>query len=269
MRYDAGMSRLVILSGCVLAVAACGDDGVSTMIDAPIVIDAPYVDAAIDVPPLFGDFTCAGMARPTTAPDPLAMTGRVRDPVTSANVGGGTVSIHRISDDGSIVSGLASGTGVYALNVTTGGTALGTYRKAVVASRLDAYAFDPFPVHSSDYASLPIYSITQAEADGYYQAAGVAADPARGTILVEVVDCVGAPVVGVTVSAAGAIRTLYLDGAGLPAPSATATDGLGQVLVLGAPAGNVDVTVNAGDVEYRAWPVKSVANSLTFSPRYP
>jgi hypothetical protein len=259
------------LAGSLLACAAVacgGDDGPPGMtIDAPpAATDGPTAD----VPEVAGDFSCATTPWPTNAADPLAVIGRVVDPIAMSNIGNAAVEIRRKSDGMLLVSGNASGTGVFAFNLATGGNAQAIVRKATLAGRLDAYTYDPFAIHDATTATRNIPSLTAAELDGWYQTAGVTRDAARGTILVEVLDCAGLAVIGTTATTTGAQRALYFDDFMAPDAAATTTSASGMVALLNVPAAtSAEVTITAGSRTYRAWPVGSVAGAFTSSTRYP
>ena len=231
--------------------------------------DAPRKDAAIDITELIGDFNCAGTPWPTVAPDPLSFTGRVTDPVGMTNVGGANVEVNKTSDDSVVVMGAAAGNGIFAFNVATAGVAPSVYRKATAAGHLDGYTYDPFPPFDVKYAGRGVYAPTAASRDTYYAAAGITADPAKGTVLVEVFDCIDLAVYGATVEAPTAGRVLYLDDGGLPSSTATATGSPGIAVLLNVPAGPLDATVHAGSVVYRPSAVVVRANAFVFSPRLP
>ncbi len=231
--------------------------------------DAKHLDAAVDITELSGDFTCSGVAWPTTAPDPLSVIGRVTDPVAMSNVGGALVELHRTSDDALLVMGAAATNGIFAFNVATAGTAPALYRKATLAGHLDGYTYDPYAPFDTSHSSRGIYTPTPASRDTYYAAAGIPNDPARSTVLVEIIDCIDLPVYGATVEAPGATRIIYLDDGGAPSGSATSTGSPGIAVVLGVPAGVIDITVHAGSVVYRVLPVTSRANAFVYSPRLP
>jgi hypothetical protein len=238
-----------------------GDDG------APG--DAKRMDAAVDITELSGDFTCAGMPWPATATDPISVTGRVTNPVAMTNVGGAAVEIHKTAGDTVLVMGTAATNGVYAMNVPTGGTAPAIYRKATLAGHVDAYTFDPYAPWDGNHSGRDIYSLTTADRATYYTAAGLTPDPAKSTVLVEVLDCIPFTVYGATIDAPGAERIVYFDDSGQPSATTTATGAFGTAVVLNAPAGTLDITVHAGSVIYRARPIASRANSFAYSPRLP
>ena len=227
------------------------------------------MDASIDITELAGEFSCAGMAWPANAPDPLSFQGRVTDPIGMANVGGAAVEIHKISDDSLVVMGAAATNGIFAFNIPTAGAAPAVYRKATLAGRLDGYTYDPFPPFDGNHAARGIYAPTAANRDMYYAAAGMTADLAKGTVLVEVFDCIDLQVYGATVEAPTAGRVIYLDDGGAPSTTPTATGSPGIAVLLNVPVGALDATVHAGSVVYRARPVTVRANAFLYSPRLP
>jgi hypothetical protein len=254
----------------LVLVAACGgggggggggDDGLPG--------DAKRLDAAVDVTELGGDFSCAGVAWPTTAPDPLSVTGRVTDPVAMTNAGGAAVEIHKASDDSVLAMGAAASNGIFAFNLATAGAAPTIYRKATLAGHVDGYTYDPFADYDGSQSGRGIYAPTPASRDTYYAAAGIANDPTKGTVLVEILDCTRLPVYGATVMAPGIAKAIYLDDGGAPSATATATGSPGVVVLLGVPPGPIDVTIHAGSVVFRTWPIKSTANAFGYSPRLP
>lgn len=231
--------------------------------------DAKRMDASIDITELIGDFNCVNTPWPTTTTDPLSFQGRVTDPIGMANVGGAAVEIRKLSDDSVVVMGTAATNGIFAFNVPTGGAAPAVYRKASLAGRLDGYTYDPFPPFDANHAGRGIYAPTAANRDMYYAAAGITADPAKGTVLVEVFDCIDLQIYGATVEAPTAGRVIYLDDGGMPSGSATATGTPATAVLLNVPVGMLDATVHAGSVVYRPRPITVRANAFTYSPRNP
>lgn len=253
-------------------VAACGGGGGSgddVAGDDQPPGDAKHLDAAIDVTELSGEFACNTVAWPTTAPDPLSLIARVKDPVAAVNVGDAAVEIRKRSDDTVVVMGTATTGGLYALNVATGGMAPAIYRKATLAGRLDGYTYDPFPPYDTNHSNRDIYAPTAANRGTYYAAAGITSDPAKSTVLVEIFDCIDIQVYGATIEAPGAAKIIYLDDGGAPSGSQLSTGSPGIAVALNVPPGPVDITVHAGSIVYRAVPVTSRANSFIYSPRLP
>lgn len=262
------LTALALLVGC----GGGGGSGDDVGGDDQPPDDATHKDAAIDITELAGDFACNNVAWPTTAPDPLSLIARVKDPIGATNVGGANVEIRKRSDDSVLVMGTAtagSTGGLYALNVTTGGMAVPIYRKATLAGQLDGYTYDPFPPYDTNHSNRDIYAPTAAHRDTYYAAAGIAADPAKSTVLVEIFDCADLQVYGATIEVPGAAKIIYLDDNGMPSTAQLSTGSPGIAVALDVPPGAVDITVHAGSVVYRPVPVTSRANSFIYAPRLP
>jgi hypothetical protein len=258
------LTALALLAGCGGG-GGSGDDVAGD--DQPG--DAKHLDAAIDITELSGEFACTTVAWPTTAPDPLSLIARVKDPIGPVNVGGANVEIHKRSDDAVLVMGTAAGNGIFALNVATAGAAPAIYRKATLAGRLDGYTYDPYPPFDTNHPQRDVYTPTAANRDTYYTAAGIASDPTKSTVLVEIFDCIDIQVYGATIEAPGAAKVIYFDDGGVPNGSQLSTGSPGVAVALNVPPGAVDITVHAGSVVYRAVPVTSRANSFIYSPRLP
>lgn len=248
---------------CLFVVTACGGD------DAPATIDAG-VDARV-VP---GDFSCQGTAWGATAPDPLSLSGTVIDQ-DGHGVAGATVEIHDASTDALLAQGTSSSAvmarGRYAIDVPTGGIAPRVYRKTIAAGELDAYLYDAYP--ETRTVSLPTIVQSSAVIADYAQQLGVTQDPARGAVLVIVGDCSGAladgRLAGVTLDAPAGSTVAYVDEQGAPQASLTATTAIGQILVLDAPPGELALSLHAGAVAFRTWPIDVRAGAFTASFRYP
>lgn len=251
--------------------AACGGGG-SSGDDVPGDDQPPgdaKRDSAIDVTELAGDFSCNNVAWPATAPDPLSLVGRVTDPVGAVNVGNAAVEIRKRADDSLVVGGTAATNGIFAFNIVTGGTAPAIYRKASAAGHLDGYTYDPYPPFDTNHPNRDVYTPTAEHRDTFYAAAGIAADPAKSTVLVEIFDCLDLQVYGATIDAPGAAKVIYLDDSGAPSTAQLSTGSPGIAVALNVPVGAADITVHAGSVVYRAVPVTSRANAFIYAPRLP
>jgi hypothetical protein len=215
-----------------------------------------------------------GTAWPTTAPDPLVFSGTTDDPLGGV-VPGVQVELRATADDtvlGTEMSRTTQGgptqpVGLYAISVASGATAPTVYRKGTVADHVDGYAYDPTPTF--DDTRLQVPAITPVNYGSVYQAAGLTADPSQGTVEILVRDCARNNVVNATVEVPGAARVMYESMLTLVSPSTTHTGVHGLAFAVGVPAGPIDITVRAGDVTYRAWPIKVVAGAFTATLRLP
>jgi len=242
----------------LLSLPACGDDG------------ALPVDAMPDVPTIPGDFSCSSQALPTVGPDPAELKGLVID-LSESGIGGVAVEVHAVTGDTLLASATSNVTNVnlgkYSVSVATGAASIRTYRKLVLSGYLDSYGYDPRPT-SATVVPIGTLLFTAAELDTLYAQAGVTRDPAKGTVWLDIHDCMPDYLALATVDAPSG-RVFYVDDALAIQPSLVATSTAGGVLVLNVDPGEADFTVHAGPVVYRSWPVVVHAGALTQSDRFP
>jgi hypothetical protein len=270
------------LSRCwwILVLAACGDDSAnqpaadSSIADVAIPAPTCIMSNSGAIPPC--DFSCVGTAWPTTAPEPVVFSGTTDDPLMGV-VPGVQVEVRATADDALLGMGTSRTTqggptqpvGLYAISVASGGTAPTVYRKGTVADHVEGYAYDPTPTFEA--ARIQVPAISPANFGSIYQAAGLTADPSLGTVEIYVRDCAGNNVVNATVEVPGAARVMYEDANTLTlvSPLTTYTGVHGTAFAVAVPPGPIDITVRAGELTYRAWPIKVVAGAFTASTRLP
>jgi hypothetical protein len=193
------------------------------------------------------------------------------------SIGGVTVEVYDATTDALLFTRVSDATaereGRYSGNVVTGGTAPRLYRHLVAnADRLDTYSFDGIPA-SFSYELGSVY-VTEASTQFFYDAVDVTRDRAKGTMHVDVFDCIGATnptelVAGATIDPPPGATVVYASPEGMLDPALTATTSRGTALVFNVTPGFADVTVHAGPITYRSWPVRVYANSWTNGPRHP
>jgi hypothetical protein len=263
-----------LASLAALGAAGCEEDLVAELPDAGV--DAP------GLPP--GNFDCVDQPWPTSVRDPFPIHGRVHG-WDMTPLSGAAVEVHDVDTDELLGQATSSTGGLepgkWSVSIPTSGTARKIYRKVSAPDHVVSYAYDAFP----EFAEFRwgIFVAKQTDIDGLYAAAGLPADPTKGVIWVEVWDCYPPgtsqirATAGATIEGPPGTHVLYWDSVGNPAPDATSTiseEFMGQYTVaggyvLGAEPGMVDVTVKAGPLTYRSWPVEARANTLTVSPRHP
>ena len=205
---------------------------------------------------------------PTTAPNPLLVSGAVIDPFGGA-VADALVEAVRASDGVVEATATSAADGAFAHSIATTGTAVDRYARVTKAGSVTTYAWPPYPPFENVTGQL-VPHVTTGERTTFGIFTGTTNDPASGLLLVSVLDCAGNPVAGATVSslpAAAAIR--YDNGAGIPDPAATSTSTTGRAYLINVAPGAVDVSINVAGTTYRPRTVTSVANALTVSSRLP
>jgi hypothetical protein len=261
------MRRSFVLA--VFVLAGCKENLLDDVPDAS-------TDASIDALPLLpGDWSCAGTPYPSTAPDPLVVRGFVTN--GSMGIGGATVEVHDATSDAPLAQAVTENTSVqsagrYSMSIATGGTAPKLYRRISSANRLDSIAFDGIPVSSS--YDLATVQRTDSETQHLYDVAGVARTLTKGAAQFYVFDC-GIPpgttrnVAGATVDVPPGATLVYMKSDGSLDPTLTATSTMGAFLLFNVTPGFLDLTIHAGPITYRSWPVRVYANSWTLGPRHP
>ncbi|MEO7793344.1 MAG: hypothetical protein ABIV06_01110 [Thermoanaerobaculia bacterium] len=231
----------------------------------PAAARSQELDSAPEQVPLFGDtfesgnvcnwssgagfpqvcpynFFCAGAPAPTSAADPLMLTGALTDFLSGNPIGGATVEARRQSGGTLLDSDTTVADGSFSLSASTGGIPLSAYLAIVAASYPSTYLYpaDPF---AADAVGLGVRAISTSSLSLAYFFAGLGVQtPNTGTTVILVADCDGVPIQGATVAfapAAGALR--YLE-SGTPSPSATATDATGAAMGFNAPPGNTSLS---------------------------
>ena len=109
---------------------------------------------------------------------------------------------------------------------------------------------------------LELHLMSAADATNLASAAGVTLDPAKGVIVVRVVDCNSSPLVGGTVSTSPRSPDVryFVDGA--PSASATTTDDSGLAMIANVNAASVTVTGSYEGTSMRSHDVAVIANGV-------
>jgi hypothetical protein len=220
----------------------------------------PEAEAGVD------PFACLGQPLPTTAPAML-------------QIGGITAGIDQLPIDAVDVEAFigasttaaamttSAATGVYSLTLATGGVPVDGYLRASKNGLIDSYFYAPTPVAASTNQATILLATVQS----FTLLAGLAQvtpDPAMGTLVIAVVDCLGRPVPGASITLQPAGTTRYLRN-NAPDPAATSTDATGLAAAFNVPAGAVMAGASAGGHTLRAHSVTVRANVLTLTSAVP
>ncbi|HEY4238775.1 MAG TPA: hypothetical protein VGM88_03135 [Kofleriaceae bacterium] len=250
--------------------AACGgDDGNSNPDGHVVVPDSPPIDTAPnpDTPAIPDamqyDFSCFGMSNPTTADDPITVSGAAQylDIATQGLAAMPDAAIDTFvvgDDDAPIDSTETDATGDFMTgDLATGGEPLNIYAKATKDQYRDTYVFPPGPV-AADLANVPIITFQNSTFSIILNVLGTSQDDMHdGMLIFLVTDCSNNLVSDATV-------TVQQDGA-----SAGDTQPLqgydGAYLTTNVPPGDVDLTIMAEGKTYPTHTIQAFigADSIT------
>jgi hypothetical protein len=227
--------------------------------DAAVVDAVPSADARTD------RFRCLGEPLPTSAADPLTVSGAVNEAKISGTspVVGATVEVFRRSGGGAIATATSGSGGAYTIAVDTDGQPLDTYVRASSGSLLktELYAASPVVANATS-SSFILTSLTlldlAAGTVGANQTSG------RGAATLSIVDCDGNPVEGATVTGFGQARVYYAVDS-RPNQAATATSADGLAFVFDVTPGNVQINAMVDGEALRANPIAIRANTLSLA----
>lgn len=256
------------LAVALFALAACGDSKATP--DAAIVhvIDARAIDAAppIDVLGIDAqqfDFSCLGMAEPTTAPATITISGTTQEVSTGglAALAGVKVQSFKSGTATALDTVTSDAGGAFTSGaLTTGGMPLNGYVEAtvpVVGGTANDYratfVYPPAPLAKS-LANSPVIMIKNATFNQIGQFGGFTQDDtANGALFVAVTDCANTPINGATLSVkqGSAEVGTQLDLGGFSAQAA------GTFFVANVPAGATSVTASISGHDF---PVHTVTS---------
>jgi hypothetical protein len=263
LQCHSAMVRFAMLS--LLVATGCEQDLVS---DRP---DAAAPDTVTFPQGL--DFACIDTPWPTTAPDPLRISG-------SFGQANATVEIHAASGDALLgqatTGGTASTIGKYAIDIATGGVAEDMYRKGSKTGYGDVLVYDPFPASREFFENTP-FSDPAFMDPSWVDVWGEHPDPTKGSLALVVYDCTLPPnemhpVAGATVDVPPGAHALYIPADHVISDATkfiTETTATGTVSVTGLSPGTYDLPIHIGGYTYRSRPVEVRANTETYSPRVP
>jgi len=247
----------------LLLLVACGDS-------TPAAPDATPDAATPDAPPVDPryDLSCATVPWPTTAPDPITLSGTVGDFSTALGTGvaGALVESIRPSDDTVVGSATTDAMARYTLTLATGGQAIERYTRITRDGQVTSYEYPPFALFR-DFQGIYLWTMPPAGRDSMAAMAQVTLDPTKGIVGIEIADCIGLSIAGATVTSPSG-TVVYNDDRGFPDPSLTATSVSGQVMIWNVDPGPIDVDITYGGT-FRQRTIKSFADSFVWSTRHP
>ena len=242
-------------------------DTVRPLVDAPMLpvdsrVTGPREGGAADS----GPFGCLGAALPISAPDPATLKGTTEEASSCGTAAVGLVALAAFTVTGTTPAATttSSGTGAFTLPIPTGGAPFDGYIRAQSSSYLDSYLYPPAPIAASA-TGLPVVLLSSTTFGLLPLAAGASQPSGAGFISAAVVDCLGNPVAGATLTTVPAAMVRYDDSSGTPTSSASVTAADGIAYVFDLPAGGVTVGATYGGMTFRSHAVNARADVVTLT----
>lgn len=247
MMKAAGISLTV---GAAL-LGACGGGSSTDQVDVDA---APVIDATPPTPdaPQF----CAGFDLPTTAQNPVLVSGGVYTlSINGATpIGGADLQVYDESGTSLVgTTSVAQGNNVgdFALDIVTDGVPVNGYIEALAEGFITTRVYPPTPLAAAQ-DNVAVLMLSPENFDflnGTFLQETV--DPAAAWIGVAVLDAGGQGIAGATVSSFPAAGAVHYNQGGIPNSGATVTDDDGVAYLVNVPAGEVTVSATVGGTELR------------------
>jgi hypothetical protein len=211
-----------------------------------------------------GEFDCLGDPLPTTAANPITVSGQVQAGAFSPGpLDAALVTAFATGTAESLAVDTSDAGGAYSLTVATGGVPLNGYVRVQKGGYITTYGYPAVPLVASAIQNVLVP--TSGEIDVLEFATDVTQGAGNGFIGVVVVDCAGDPIQGATVATTPAGTVRYNNSASTPSPSATSTAADGVAYVFNVAAGNVLVSATGGGHVLRAHTVNARADAVTLT----
>lgn len=205
------------------------------------------------------DLACRDQVLPAMADATISLSGHVVDAAGTMGLSGVML---RPRYGSQTLNATASDTdGSFFYTHDTGGVPRVEQLDATFAGYLALRFYPPVPV-SKTLENLELHMLTATDAQMYASAGGITLDPAKGVIVVSVVDCNTSPLVGGTVSTSPRGPDVRYFAGGALSPDATATDDSGLAMIANVSATAVTVTGSYEGTSLRSHDVNMLANGV-------
>lgn len=214
-------------------------------------------------------YACLNQPLPTTAKDPVVISGTLMDRYAGQAIANATVEAYQVGVTDRIFAAPPSDAhGAFRQSQGTAGTPRNAYFRVTPNGYLPTYFYPAVPI--VDDFSTEIVMFTQAEVATLASAAQVTIDPSLGVFIVGVTDCNRMPVGGATVSASGGQGPVgdvrYFDSTETPSATATSTDALtGTAVIANLPNTNITVRASVDGMTLRSHQIVEMPGIMTGS----
>ena len=204
------------------------------------------------------DLLCREEVLPAMAAPTVSLSGRVLDVAGNGLAG---VNLRPRYGSQTLNPTTTDADGAFFYTHDTNGVPRTEQLDATLFDYLDHRFYPAVPV-SETLENLELHMMTAADTSAFASAAGVTLDPAKGLIVVRVVDCNGSPLVGGTVSTSPRSPDVRYFVDGVPSASATTTDETGLAIIANVSAAAVTVTGSYQGTSLRSHDVTVAANGI-------
>ncbi len=206
-------------------------------------------------------FGCLNQPLPTTAPARVTISGSVVDPYQGIPIASATLQGFLTSAPQTPLFTIQTDSnGMFSQGQGTGGVPTDAFLHITANGSLDTVEFPAVPV--ADNITIDAQMFTSTELGTLAMVAGVTADPTKALIIVSVVDCNDAPLVGATVTTTPAGETRYLVNR-QPSASAVATDPTGVAFIYNLPPSTTQINAMVNGMTLRSHSVLAQAGLVT------
>jgi len=210
-----------------------------------------------------GPFGCLGKSIPSTAPDPVTLSGSAVTINTSFQVTGlANATIVAEHADGTVIGMTTTdGSGGYSLSLPTGGVPLDVHLEGSASTYRPSALYPAVDLYQNSAAGLVVI-VTQAIFNDLAEISGVTQDSSNGAVGVVVLDCNGSAVAGAVVDIPGG-TVVYQGSNGVPNGAAIMTGSDGLALVFNVPAGSATLSATVGSMQLRSHVITAEAGVTT------
>lgn len=205
-------------------------------------------------------YGCLNAPAPTTADDPITITGTVKTALEAKPIAGATVTGHLVSLPSPVFTVSVDSTTHFTRSQATAGAPVGLYLEVAANGYATGYYYPPHALTHDYYIDTILWD--QTDSGTFAGLAQATFDPSKSQMFVTVGDCNDTPVAGatVTVTPPGAVVRYFANHQ--PSTTAAATDSQGLVFIANLPPGNVAVNATANGMTWKTVNAQSIAGTF-------
>ncbi|HEX4450836.1 MAG TPA: hypothetical protein VH143_08210 [Kofleriaceae bacterium] len=207
-----------------------------------------------------GPLACASEPAPTTADPTIMIFGETVQPFTGDPVPGASITGYLDGLPGVAFTTTSDGSGAFSIDQATGGAPLRVHGLASADGYVSTMVYPSAPLIHATEIDPQLFGSDKLE----YVAslAGLALDMTQDQIILQVVDCSGAPLGGATVTSDPPGTVVYF-ASSQPMPSAMMTDGTNAVvLIANVPPSSTEIYASVGETMFSTLAIEAAPGTL-------